>query len=86
MQQMRDASKTGGALGAVSERELDLLMNAYGNINQSTSPPQLKENLQTIKNIMTKIENDPTASQFYYGGSAGAAPTQSNGVSVGEPY
>ena len=86
LQQMREASKTGGALGAVSERELDLLMNAYGNINQSTSPERLKENLQTIKNIMTKIENDPTASQFYYGGGGGGSSTQPSDVTVGEPY
>lgn len=87
LQQMREASKTGGALGAVSERELDLLMNAYGNINQSTSPARLKENLQTIKRIMTKIENDEVARQFYYGqGGSPSVPTQSNGVSVGEPY
>ena len=87
LQQMREASKTGGALGAVSERELDLLMNAYGNINQSTSPERLKENLQTIKDIMTMIENDPTASQFYYGGGTPVpASSQPNGVSVGEPY
>lgn len=85
LQQMREASKTGGALGAVSERELDLLMNAYGNINQSTSPERLKENLRTIKDIMTKIENDPTASQFYYGGG-GDSSTQPSGVTVGEPY
>jgi len=87
LQQMREASKTGGALGAVSERELTLLMNAYGNINQSTSPARLRENLLTIKRIMTEIENDPVASQFYYGqGGSSPAQTQSNGVSVGEPY
>lgn len=90
LQQMREASKTGGALGAVSERELDLLMNAYGNINQSTSPDRLKSNLLTIKRIMTKIENDPVASSFYYGqvgaaGTTSAAP-QSGGIQVGDPY
>lgn len=89
LQQMREASKTGGALGAVSERELDLLMNAYGNINQSTSPNRLAENLRTIKDIMTKIENDPVASSFYYGNSAATGSTaqpQSGGVTVGDPY
>jgi hypothetical protein len=87
LQQMREASKTGGALGAVSERELDLLINAYGNIDQSTSPERLKQNLLNIKRIMTKIENDPIASAIYYGKAAPttqAAPQ--GGTQVGEPY
>lgn len=76
LQQMREASKTGGALGAVSERELDLLMAAYGNLQQSTDPKILRENLEDIKRIMTKIENDPVASQIYYNGFAGAQSGQ----------
>ena len=88
LKQMRDASKTGGALGAVSEKELNLLINAYGNINQSTSPEKLKENLINIRNIMTKIENDPVASSFYYGSPAQGAQAspQSGGTQVGEAY
>ena len=88
LQQMRNASKTGGALGAVSEKELNLLINAYGNINQSTSPPKLKENLILIRNIMTMIENDPVASSFYYGSPAQGAQAlpQSGGTQVGEAY
>jgi len=89
LQQMREASKTGGALGSVSEGELDLLMAAYGNIKQSTSPKKLKENLLYIKKIMTKIENDPVASSFYYNTSGGTAALQTQatgGAQVGEPY
>ncbi len=78
LQQMREASKTGGALGAVSERELDLLISALGAIQQNTDPQTLKENLKFIRDTMTKIENDPVASQAYYGGtqsqSQSAAP------------
>lgn len=83
LQKMREASKTGGALGAVSERELDLLISAYGALQQDTSPAQLKQNLMTIKQIMTKIDTDPVASQFYYGngGNAGAS-TGLGGFSV----
>jgi hypothetical protein len=83
LKQMRDASKTGGALGAVSERELDLLISAYGALQQNTSPEVLRENLLTIKNVMTKIASDPVASSYYYGGgqaSQGQAP--SGGFSV----
>jgi len=75
LQQMRDASETGGALGSVTERELDLLMSAYGAIQQSTSPQMLKENLLTIKRIVNKIENDPVASA-YYRGQPSIAPSQ----------
>jgi hypothetical protein len=83
LQQMRDASKTGGALGAVSERELDLLISAYGALQQNTSGPVLKQNLQTIKDVMTKIANDPVASSFYYGGSAqSSSQAPSDGFSV----
>ena len=84
---MRAASKTGAALGAVTERELDLLMSAYGSLDQSTDPKILAQNLRDIKRVMGLIESEPAARQFYYGGGgSNAAPTQSNGVSVGEPY
>jgi hypothetical protein len=89
LQQMRDASKNGGALGSVTEGELDLLMSSYGNLKQSTSPKKLKENLLYIEKIMTKIENDPVASSFYYNTSGGTAPLQTqatSGAQVGEPY
>lgn len=75
LQKMREASKTGGALGAVSERELDLLMSAFGALQQDTSPELLRRNLTTIKSIMGKIESDPVASQMYNGGTATAAPS-----------
>lgn len=67
LQRMREASKTGGALGAVSERELTLLINSLGAIQQSTSPELLRQNLLDIKRIMGMIENDPVASAYYYG-------------------
>jgi len=70
LQKMREASKTGGALGSVSEREIDLLISAYGALQQSSSPELLKDNLMTIKQIMTKIESDPVARGYLYGNSA----------------
>jgi hypothetical protein len=51
LQQMREASKTGGALGAVSERELTLLQNAAAPLGQDQSPAQLKENLEKYKRV-----------------------------------
>jgi hypothetical protein len=45
LQQMRDNSPTGGALGQVSERELDLLRDSQGQMMLSTSSDILAENL-----------------------------------------
>jgi hypothetical protein len=65
LQEMRDASQTGGALGNVSNVELGLLMSAYGSISQDLDPSLLRKNLEEIERIMGKIENDPIASAFY---------------------
>lgn len=65
LQEMRDASQTGGALGNVSNVELGLLMSAYGSISQDLDPSLLRKNLKEIERIMGKIENDPIASAFY---------------------
>lgn len=51
LQDMRNASPTGGALGAVSERELDLLSKAKTSLEQSQSEGQLDENLRNYKEI-----------------------------------
>jgi hypothetical protein len=42
---MREASPTGGALGAVSERELTLLQSALGSLSQDASPQELLRTL-----------------------------------------
>lgn len=52
--QMREASKTGGALGNVSERELDLLSSALGGLDAGQSPENLKEQLQRIRDSITR--------------------------------
>ena len=50
LQAMRDASKTGGALGAVSEKELTLLQSSIASLDTSQSAAQLAENLQAVYN------------------------------------
>ena len=65
---MRDASKTGGALGNVSNVELGLLMSSYGSLAQDLSPDRLRTNLKNIERIMGKIEEDPVARAFYEDG------------------
>ena len=47
--EMREASKTGGALGNVSNIELALLQNALGALRQSQSLTQFRTNLQKVR-------------------------------------
>lgn len=55
LQQMREASPTGGALGAVSDTENRLLAAAIGNLEQSQSEGQFKDNLGRVQNIYLDI-------------------------------
>lgn len=49
LQQMREESPTGGALGQVSEMELRLLNSAVQNLNTDQSPEQLRRNLELVR-------------------------------------
>lgn len=55
LQQMREASPTGGALGAVSDREMALLQSVLGSLEQSQSPRQFQENLGRLKTVYLDI-------------------------------
>lgn len=68
LERMREASKTGGALGAVSERELELLMADLGSLDQMQSASELNKTLARIEATYTKIKSDPVASQYLSGG------------------
>lgn len=57
LQELRNASPTGGALGAVSEKELLLLQNAYGSLEQSQSADQLARNIQRFVKLHEDIVN-----------------------------
>lgn len=48
LQELRNASKTGGALGQVTEKEHVLLQNALAALDQAQDEPQMKESLQKI--------------------------------------
>jgi hypothetical protein len=63
LQAMREASPTGGALGAVSERELALLQSSLGALSQDSSPEQLRQTLDFIDGVMAKFEAYPTTAQ-----------------------
>lgn len=55
LQAMREASPTGGALGAVSERELSSLQAVFGNLDQSQKEKDLKYNLQLLQHTYNNI-------------------------------
>jgi len=54
LQQMRDNSPTGGALGHVTERELALLQNAEVALDQAQSLPAFRSALKRIREIKRK--------------------------------
>lgn len=54
--EMRANSPTGGALGSITERELQLLGSTVANLRQSQSPTQLRENLSIIERTLGEIE------------------------------
>lgn len=55
LQQMRDNSPTGGALGQVTERELELLQSTWGSLAQSQSSGQFRDNLIKLKQIKQRF-------------------------------
>lgn len=64
LQQMRDESKTGGALGSIAVRELELLGSTVAALKTSQTDTQLKSNLQKVikhlqayKEVQQKIAN-----------------------------
>ena len=68
LQEMRDNSKTGGALGQVSERELDLLKAARVAVTRSQSEGQLDSNLKKYNEIRARaLENARQAHMQDYG-------------------
>ena len=50
LQAMRDASPTGGALGQVSNQEIDFLQSTLNNLNQEQSQEQFNKQLQILEN------------------------------------
>ncbi len=49
LQEMRDRSKTGGALGSIAVRELEMLQKTKASLNTSQSAEQLRRNLDKIE-------------------------------------
>lgn len=79
LQAMRDASKTGGALGSVSEKELSLLQNNLAALDTKQSPEAMKKSLQQIIDYTAVVKQRmQQAYQQQYGdqGSAGSEPAE----------
>lgn len=71
LQAIKESSPTGGALGAVSDRELSNLQAVMGNLNMSQGEEQILKNIDRInviyKGIIKKANAYPNASQFGFG-------------------
>lgn len=80
LQQMREASPTGGALGAISDRELSTLQAVLGSLELTQSEKQLIKNLTRLEtaynDVMKKASAYPNADQFGFTGSETEQPTE----------
>lgn len=85
LQDMRNNSPTGGALGQVSEREIELLQAVQGSLSQAQSNPQFVENLSRLLNELETVRAerirlfDEQYSQF--GGSGISEQSAGGGAS-----
>ena len=70
LQQMRDASKTGGALGGIAIRELELLGSTIASLKTSQSPEQFRRSLGVIDGALDRWEKALRSQP----GSQGSAP------------
>lgn len=79
LQALRDASPTGGALGQVSDFENRQLQATLGNLEQSQSAKQLKENLNRVYNTYLDIIHGPGngPARRPVGGAASSQPARS---------
>lgn len=55
LQAMRDSSKTGGALGQVTELELKLLQSSLAALDQGMSPKRFREQLMIVRDQYIKV-------------------------------
>ena len=75
LQAMRDASKTGGALGAISDKENELLQNNLAPLGKSQSTEQMRKSLQSIIEYVDGAKARLSgAYEQQYGGTQATAP------------
>jgi hypothetical protein len=90
LQQMRESSPTGGALGNVTVEELARLESVLGNLEQSQSEQQFLENLDRLERIyvdmMERVSPEFAAEMgFEQGRGAPSAPPASTGAPTSLP-
>ena len=56
LQQMRDESKTGGALGQVSDMENQMLKDSLASLDQRNRPEVMMQNLQKVKHHYARVQ------------------------------
>ena len=77
LQAMRDASKTGGALGNVSDKDLELLQTKIVNLDPNQSEAQLKEQLEIIYNeLNSALQTRADVFNSTYAATPGAVPQE----------
>lgn len=91
LQQMREESKTGGALGQVAVQELDALRGSLGALNSSMNPQDLQRNLDRViagyQRAMAAYQRMLEDKQRRLSGGApaqGAAPRSTPGAGWGK--
>ena len=85
LQQMREASPTGGALGGVSAPELDMLRMAKGAVMQSGSKEVLQYNLNRLKSVYRRIATGQGDPAYNIPNHQNYVPMTSDVSASGEP-
>lgn len=89
LQNMRDNSPTGGALGQVSNLEIQLLQAVQGALAQGQSSEQLKANLSRIGELLNQVRAEKREAfqrDFGAGGQAATYAPQSQGGMSKQQY
>ena len=86
LNQMRQESPTGGALGNITEQELAFLQSVLGSIDLSQKDEAILANLTRLEkiynNIIRKAQAYPNADKYGFGKARATAPA-ANSVTVG---
>lgn len=84
LQSMREASKTGGALGAISDKENELLQRNLAALDQSQSVAAFKKNLEQVmeyaKGAKSRLENAYRDQYQRVQGDQGMTPTAQGAI------
>ena len=64
LQAMREASKTGGALGAINEKEMDLLIAALGTLSLAQTKEQFDAKLTEFESVYYDTVNGSSNSDW----------------------